>query len=122
MRKYDIFNDEDYPPKATRFFKFDLNFNIADAKKEEVQHWIKKFNLEDFSSNDVFYGIAHYTISGGCRYEDSDKFENMVYELYTAYGKQLSIVYHLADTVNPILRGDGYIPPNCTNFHLSPKF
>ena len=83
--------------------------------------WIEKFNLKEFIDEITLRGVVHYALSGGCCNDDADKFESMMYELYTDYARKLSIGYYLADIVTLTHYCDGYIAPNCTSFHLFPK-
>ena len=83
--------------------------------------WIEKFILKEFIDEITLCGVVCYALSGGCCNDDADKFESMMYELYTDYARKLSIGYYLADIVTPTHYYDGYIAPNCTSFHLFPK-
>ena len=82
--------------------------------------WIEKFNLKEFIDEITLCGVVHYPLSGGCCNDDADKFESMMYELYTDYARKLSIGYYRADIVTRTHYYDGYIAPNCTSFHLFP--
>ena len=55
--------------------------------------WIEKFNLKEFIDEITLCGVVHYALSGGCCNDDADKFESMMYELYTDYARKLSIGY-----------------------------
>ena len=55
--------------------------------------WIEKFNLKEFIDETTLCGMVHYPLSGGCCNDDADKFESMMYELYTDYNRKLSIGY-----------------------------
>lgn len=121
MRKFDIFNGFTYPRNEVRFFKFEIAFTVPSKNKGKVEDWIKKYNLEEFCTPIVVDGLTYYSFDGGCRYDDADKFEGIVYELYTDYQKKLSLGYYLVDMITPSLNVDGDILPNCTDFHLFPR-
>ena len=118
MRKFDIFHDETYPPRTAQFFEFDLYFSVRNEQVDLVEKWLEKYKLKLFSSKSIVCSSVHYALQGGCRYEDSDAFHKMVFELYCNFQKKLQIGYTLKDTLIPTHNSDGCIPPNCVDFNL----